>query len=198
MPIPATSPVHPHSPVAALRRVLLAALAVGMCLGGSISAAPKPADPDALLAAFIYNFCLFTKWPAPAAGESRAPLVIVTSGKPLPALVSLAQRTVRKRAIRIVVLAAGEPLPEECDVLVVNGLPAAKRDSLLAIAAPRPILTLARDPSFCQAGGIVEFFVAKDRMRFRVSRVHMRRAGLRIRSRLLKLAEIVPAPERKQ
>jgi hypothetical protein len=198
MPVPPTRPIHPHSPAAALRRVLLAVLAIGMCVGGSTSAAPKPTDPDALLAAFVYNFCLFTKWPNQGPAKPLRPLVIVTTGKPLPALAALAQRTIRKRPIRIAAMPTDGQFPEPCDVLVTNGLPMAERDSLLALAAQRPVLTLSRDPGFCQAGGIVEFFVAKDRMRFRISRFHMRRAGIRIRSRLLKLAEIVPAPTRRK
>jgi len=176
----------------------LCALLGSLLAAAKDDAKPAAVEPDDRFMASVHSFCLFTKWPAPKPGKPRQPLVIVTSGKPLPALASLGQRTVRKRAIRIVVLPAGEPLPEKCDVLVVNGLPPAKRDSLLAIAAQRPILTLSRDPGFCQAGGIVEFFVAKDRMRFRISRAHMKRAGIRIRSRLLKLAEIVPAPRRGQ
>ena len=115
--------------------------------------------PDERFVASIHNFCRFTKWPDQGPDVPRRPLVIVAAGKPLPALVSLAKRTVRKRSIQIVILPADGQFPDACDVLLVNDLPPLKRNTLLAIAAERPVLTIARDPGFCQAGGIVEFFV---------------------------------------
>jgi hypothetical protein len=151
-----------------------------------------PAKPEALLAAFVYNFCLFTDWPEESLPPDQ-PFLIATVGTPLPAFAALTTRKVGERPIRIVHLAASEIPPSPCHVLVVHNLPAGQREPLLAQIAHRPILTLSPDEGFCQAGGIVEFFLSGQRMRFRVSLSHMNRARLRIESRLLRLAETSPA-----
>ena len=153
------------------------------------------AEPEALLAAFVYNFCLFTNWPGDEAAGPDQTFVLAQAGQPLDTLAALARRHLGDRPVRVVHLASGEALPEPCHALVLRGLPPAQRDALLVQAAQRPILTLSPDPGFRQAGGIVEFHLSDQRMRFRISLANMARARLRIESRLLKLAEPPPAGE---
>ncbi|MDX9981409.1 MAG: YfiR family protein [Lentisphaeria bacterium] len=154
----------------------------------------RTAEPEALLAAFVYNFCLFTNWPGETAGPDE-PFVLAQAGPPLDPLAALARRQLGERPVRVVHLASGAALPEPCHALVLRGLPPAQRDALLVQAAQRPVLTLSPDPGFRQAGGIVEFHLSDQRMRFRISLANMARARLRIESRLLKLAEPPPAGE---
>lgn len=152
----------------------------------------QPADSEALLAAFVYNFCLFTTWPEEQSGRDQ-PFVIAIAGLLPEAFAPLAERQVGKRPIRIVHWQQGEALPEPCHALLVHGAGNARRDAILAQVAQLPILTLSPDQGFCQAGGIVEFFLSEQRMRFRISLAHLARANLRIESRLLKLAVLHPA-----
>jgi hypothetical protein len=152
---------------------------------------PDAAEPDALFAAFAYNFCLFTTWPTAKNDHASQPFVILVAGERLPALAVLDGRKVHRRPIAVRQLPPASDLPVACDVLICNGLAAKRRDALLAAAAKRAILTMSRDPGFCAAGGIVEFFLKDRKMRFRVSCSNMTRSGVRVQSRLLKLAVIV-------
>lgn len=177
-------------------------LALRTCLAGFLLLAlpgrgqpeARTAEPEALLAAFVYNFCLFTNWPREAAGPDSI-FVIAEAGPPLDTFAALARRKLGERPVRVVHLAPGEALPEPCHALVIHGLAPGQRDALLVQAAQRPVLTLSPDPGFRQAGGIVEFHLSDQRMRFRISLANMARAKLRIESRLLKLAEPPPAGE---
>lgn len=177
-------------------------LAFRTCLAGLLLLAlharsqedARAAEPETLLAAFVYNFCLFTNWPKEASGPDQD-FVLAQAGPPLAAFTALARRNLGERPIRIVHLAADEALPDPCHALVVHGLAPERRDALLAQAAQHPVLTLSPDPGFRQAGGIVEFHLSNQRMRFQISLPNMTRANLRIESRLLKLAEPNPAGE---
>ena len=182
MLLPAANPARRFRPARG------ACLALLLCLGQT-----RAAEPDAVFAAFLYNFCLFTTWPDLGLEDApERPLVIVAAGREIPALRALTERTVRRHAIRVQPLPADGRIPDLCHVLLFADLGAARRDELLALAAQRPILTVAMEPGFCQAGGILEFFVAGERMRFRVDQARMKQAGIRIHSRLLKLAERLP------
>lgn len=184
--------VQPMLPPVLLRVAWVVALALGPC--AQAQRTTQLADPDALLAAFVYNFCLFTDWPVARPGNEDRGFVLAVAGEPLPTLATLGKRKIAKRPIKVVQLGEADVLPEGCDALLCHALTTDRQRDLLAQAAQRPILTLSPDPGFCQAGGIVEFFVNEQRMRFRVSLPNLNRARLRIASRLLQLAEILPAP----
>jgi len=179
-------------PPALLRVAWILALALMPC--AQAQKTPQPADPQALLAAFVYNFCLFTDWSVARPGNEDRDFVLAVAGKPLPTLAALGKREVARRPIQVVQLGEGDALPEPCDALLCHALTTDRQRDLLAQAAQRPILTLSPEPGFCQAGGIVEFFISEQRMRFRVSLPNLNRSRLRIASRLLQLAEILPAP----
>lgn len=184
--------VQPMLPPALLRVAWVVALALMPC--AQAQRTPQPADPDALIAAFVYNFCLFTDWSTAQSDSENQEFVLAIAGQPLPALAALGRRKVGTRSIQVVQLGDSAAIPEACDALLCSALTKNRQSDLLAQAALRPILTLSPDPGFCQAGGIVEFFVSEQRMRFRVSLPNLHRAKLRIASRLLQLAEILPAP----
>lgn len=152
-----------------------------------------PADQQALLAAFAYNFCLFTDWPATQSGKGSQDFVLAVAGQPMPALAALGKRKVARRRIQIVELGETDAVPPSCDALICNALSPARQADILAQVGERPILTLSPNAGFCRDGGIVEFFVRGERMRFRVSLQNLNRAKLHISSQLLRLAEILPA-----
>ncbi len=182
---------HFRSP-AGLCRVLWV-VAVALAITSLGQEAPPAAESDALLAAFVYNFCLFTEWPPPAPGAERPDFVLAVAGRPFPALAALSKRKVGGHQVRIVQLGETESLPSACDVLFCSGLGTEARAEILGQTSSRPILTLSPDPGFCQAGGMVEFFVRDARMRFRISLANLNQTKLHISSQLLKLAEAVPA-----
>ena len=61
----------------------------------------------------------------------------------------------------------------------------------LAAVENRPVLTVGEIPGFIQLGGIIYIFSKKDRFHFEIKPETAHRQGLKLSSRLLKLAIIV-------
>jgi hypothetical protein len=78
-----------------------------------------------------------------------------------------------------------------CHLLFWSGSDDHQRRMLLQALAGKPVLTVSDDGAFARAGGMINFFVDSERMRFAVNPAAAERGGLRISSRLLKLAVIV-------
>ncbi len=54
-----------------------------------------------------------------------------------------------------------------------------------------PILTVAESSNFCQSGGIVNFILVKNKVRFEINVDAAKRTGMKISSKLLKLSKII-------
>jgi ribosomal protein S11 len=77
-------------------------------------------------------------------------------------------------------------------VLVVGPSPATdEADRYLRVARERPILTVGDATDFTQAGGIIQFVIVEDTVRFEINLEAAERVGLKLSSRLLALARNV-------
>jgi len=172
----------------------LAALAVATVLPGTPrleAQGSKPAEYQ-VKAAYLYNFGRFVAWPskiAPSRGESFA--VCVLGADPFgPAL----DATVTGETIHgAKVVARRISTPQDaltCSVLFIslsedNRL---RLTEILAVLDRASVLTVSDLPEFAQRGGMVQFLLDGNRVRFEVNVPAAERAGLNLSSELLKLA----------
>ena len=144
-----------------------------------------------LKAAFLVSFANFVEWPAEAfRDEEEAVTIGVLGTDPFgPALDQIAsQQSIRGRAClvrrcRDVADAAA------CHVLFIS---AGENDRLREILEPlvaSPTLTVGESEDFIARGGIINFILEKDTVRFEINQTAAERAGLRIQSKLLRLAK---------
>jgi hypothetical protein len=174
-------------------------IAVGVGLGGvnpvggaALAAAEEPAREYRIKAAFIYNFAKFTRWPASSFADGEAPLAFCIYGDdPFGgALDMVAGKTIRGRKVavrRIAEIAAGDG----CHLLFISDSEAERLTAILAALDDRPVLTVADMPNFARAGGIINLKTTREnKLRFEINTGTARRAGLKISSKLLNLAEI--------
>jgi hypothetical protein len=149
-------------------------------------ASPALSAQDASLeyrvkAAYLFNFAKFVEWP-----RASGPLTLCVAGRNVfgEALTD----TVRGELIEgrpIVVRVLLEP-EAGCHVLFVpRGAPAA---AYLRAAGSPPSLTVGEQPDFIGMGGLVNFVLDGTNVRFEIDAEAAQRAGLRISSRLLRLA----------
>jgi hypothetical protein len=141
-------------------------------------------------AAFLFNFVKFTEWPGL---DPQAPLVVCVVGDD-----TVAEALVTTMATQTV---GGHPLqlrrPDDvtgwtsCHLLFVSESEVRRFSGGLKQAQQTPILTVSDARGFARDAGIIELFVQDNRMRFAINAGAAERAGLRISSRLLGLAEIV-------
>lgn len=151
------------------------------------------ASEQAIKAAFIYNFTKFVSWPSQSFPSSTGSFTICVAGE--PAMLSTLSETVRGkqaggRAIEIVPLRDPKDA-SACQILFVSRHIPETQNRLLTAAKGKPVLTVGEEKDFTRRGGIINFYIANDRVQFEINTDNVRRSGLDISSRLLSLARIV-------
>jgi hypothetical protein len=142
-------------------------------------------------AAYVYNFAKFTRWPEHALGEAGMPLTLCVAGEDAAAeaMTGLAGKPVRGRPLAIVPV-KGTAIPKGCHLLYIAASERRQGDLVRSVRG-QPILTISEWPDFARAGGIVELFQDKGRIRFAINLGVARGAGLEISPNLLSLAVVV-------
>lgn len=172
-----------------VRRLQSLALALGLVVSIGVRA-QEPTGEYRLKAAFVARFPEFVEWPPPA-WEGRATLdVCVTSPNPFGlALADIVRgERVRGRSVSVHEI-AGDSDMSKCHVLFVGS--DRGRAAVVKRAAALPILTVGDGPRFLDEGGIVQFRIIENRVRFEISAEAAQRAGLRLSPQLLRLASNV-------
>ncbi len=146
-----------------------------------------------LKAGFIFNFIKLTKWPSYNNPENTRPYrIFVVGEKGLEAsFADINGKKYNGRIIRIYFVDSLIYFPDGFDLLFITG----KRDKLfmhklLQEVKGLPVLTIGEDDNFIDSGGIINFFSTKDRLRFSINPEAAKKNGLKISSKLLKLALI--------
>lgn len=175
-----------------LRATVCAAL---LACGAAATAAAQNGPPKEyqIKALFLFNFVQFVEWPESAFSGPAAPLRIGVFGEnPFAGSLSatVLNETVRGRRIEVT---HSERLAGllDCHLIFV---PASERHQIVAVLAEigaRPILTVGETPGFAQRGGVINFYLEGQRVRFEINRAAAQRQRLKLASQLLSLARIV-------
>jgi hypothetical protein len=155
-------------------------------------AAETPPTEYQVKAAFLYNFAKFVEWPADAFPSPEAPFTVCVIGDD-PFGPDL-DAVLEGKEIAGHPMTTKRPLPEgdltSCQMLFASaregGQPAA-----LFVAPRAGRLTIGEAPGFTKAGGIIRFVMEAGKVRFEINPDAADKAGLKISSKLLKLARIV-------
>lgn len=145
-------------------------------------------------AAFLYNFTSFVEWPAAASPSSADPLVIGVLGQdPFgPLLDNLVQgKQSNGRSIVVRRIPRGGPIAD-CHLLYISSSERNRTDSVVSQLSGLPILTVTDlDPRECV--GLMLFMAVGEngRIRLLINAAAAEQTGLKVSSRLLRLAEII-------
>lgn len=171
-----------------------------ICLGLTVlslsAAAAAAADMTSIAyrvkAGYLFNFLKFAEWP-PTVLPANAPLRIDIAGdEPTYRLVAdeLEGKVVNDRPI-VVHRSNGDERATPPHLLFITRSAdpsAVQRASRLAAA---PVLTVGESPDFARRHGILNFVLVDDAVRFEINLAAAEKAGLRISSRISKLAILV-------
>jgi hypothetical protein len=171
--------------VKAVAVVLIFAAALGLC-------AQPPATEYEVKAAYLLNFGKFIKWP-PAAGlaEKEKFSICVLGEDPFGQMLDA---TVRDEKI------AGKPVAARrlnrsdatgCQVLFISGTEEKQVRKLLPALNKAGVLTVSDVPGFLDHGGMIQFTLVGNRVRFEVNLDSVESGGLTLSSELLKVASQV-------
>lgn len=138
-----------------------------------------------LKAAFVYNFILFTEWPATTGNN----LNLCIHGKdPFGAEIDTLQgKLAAGRSIAVQRKAAGESL-KNCQVVFVASSMMDSLPRVLESLSGLPALTLADSPGAMQRGVTLNMSVTQGKVSFEANLQAARAAGLGLSSKLLRLA----------
>ena len=144
-------------------------------------------------AVFLYNFSQFVEWPANLFSTPNEPFVIAILGEnPFGPYL---EETIRNEKMN------GHPLvikyftqPEEmkgCHILFINKKNLSQLSQTLTALKNRSVLTVSDSPAFAQNGGMIQFFIENNKVKFEVNMEAVKDANLSISSKMLRLAQIV-------
>jgi hypothetical protein len=152
-------------------------------------AAHEPVQENDLKAAFVFNFAVFTEWPAAALAHG-APISLC-AGAANPMLASLNQLSDKLvNGHRIAVRASAAPL-RGCHVLVLDRHDRARWQQIKRELAGAHVLTVSDDRSISEDGAVIGLAVEDQRIGFDVDLGAARGARLNLSSKLLRLARSV-------
>jgi hypothetical protein len=175
---------------------------LAIALFGIASAKAQPAASEyEVKAAFLYNFIKFVEWPPKAYFDRNAPLIIGVLGEnpfssPSEATNYLDQAVTGKIINeRKIVVKYSDRLADltHCQLLFVGKSERNRIKDILANVSGMTILTVGETDNFCQQGGVINFVMQSEKVRFEINVGAAEKAGLKISSKLLNVAKVVQA-----
>jgi hypothetical protein len=164
-------------------------------------AAPAASEYE-VKAAFLYNFIKFVEWPQKS---NDTPIVIGVLADDDPFFDSEAsvnyldhavsgktindRNLVIKRSSRVANL-------KDCHLLFIPKSERKRIKDILESLKGLNILTVSETENFCQQGGMINFIMESEKVRFEINADAAGKAGLKISSKLLNVAKLVSAQPR--
>ena len=141
-------------------------------------------------AAFIYNFMKYVDWPESEETPQGISLGILGKDSFDDALDVIKGKMAKGRRV-VVVRPHGVENARRCDVLFIGESERGRLPHILKSLQDAPVLTVADQEGFCEAGGMINMITEKNKIRLEINVTAARKAGLRLSSKLLKLARTV-------
>jgi len=164
-----------------------------LALAGSLWALGPPPTEYEVKAAFLLNFGRFVEWPSEALPDARVPLTVGVLGE--DPFGPLLDQTLKDKSAQghPVVVRRLEGLDEarRCQILFVSASESGDVSQILRAVQGVPVLTVSEIPQFALRGGMVNFVVRENRVRFEINTAAATQARLKISSQLLKLALLI-------
>jgi hypothetical protein len=179
------------------RLMTVTALFVAAAFAPAAQAAEGASLQYKIKAGFLYNFTRFVEWPEEAFADDHSPICLCILGKdPFgDTLDAIQARTAQGRRVVINRSQKIEDLPK-CHILFISKSEGKNVEKILAQVKGWNVLTVGDMEGFAKRGGIINFIMVEGRVRFEINTDASDRAGLKIRSKLLKLADIVSEEHR--
>jgi uncharacterized protein DUF4154 len=159
---------------------------------GLLAQQAKPSEYQ-VKAAYLYNFGRFVKWPAGvAAGKGDSFPVCVLGRDPFGPILdsTLAGEALEGKPVAIRRIAS-EQDAADCRILFVSSTEEHHLKEILAAIDQAGVLTVSDMPGFSRRGGMIQFVMEGDRVRFEINLATAESARLVLSSELLKVAAAV-------
>ena len=136
--------------------------------------------------AFLYNFSRFVTWPEATLQDRTEFTLCVIGTDPFGTeLDNLAGKAVKKQTLVIRRLSSLAML-DNCELVYIGEN--TDLTEVLLLLREQPVLTVSDAAGFIEEGGIIQFMLVHNKVRFRINARAANNAGLNISSKLLSLA----------
>ena len=187
-------------------------LICGLTSFQSNSHASERISPNRIIGLYLYNFLMFVDWPhgVPYVND-KITIGIIGKDHFADAFRPIQGKTVKGRKIVIRQFKSIRGLNTPCQVLFISSSEKEQVPEILQNLKDAPVLTVSDMKGFTRIGGMVGFsknsewgtsgyplLPVKKNKRFQINLTAVKRTGLKIRARLLRIADIVQNDQHEQ
>ena len=177
-------------------------LAAWGAVGAGTNAFPQGSEASEyqVKAAFLYNFAKFVEWPPDVPSRKDDPIRICIVGEnPFGNYLneSTEEKTINGRKLVIWELKSVQDA-KGCQIVFIGASEKYHLRASLESMKGAPVLTVGDTEGFAQAGGMINFTLEENMVRFEVNVDAAERARLKISSKLLSLAKVVKSHDQVQ
>lgn len=168
-----------------------------LALVGALGVSPAAQAPTIeydVKAAFLLNFIRFVEWP-PASRSGQAFGLCALEPDPFGARLDTAAAGEVWDGKPVAVRRVTTVRNADCHLLYVSSASMAAFRTMQKELSQQSILTVGESQDFLDRGGMIQFLVESNRVRFSINSRTAQSAGLRVGSRLLRLAKEVVTKE---
>ncbi len=183
---------------AKLFKITLFTLACSFLL---VSASPDTERQYKIKAGFLYKFLMFAQWPKQAFEHSEKTVIIGILGEnPFGDSFEMVEGTPingRKLVIAYYAPDTGFDRLRRCHLLFISYSMENSYKDILEGLKEYPVLTVSEIDGFAASGGMIHFIMDRNNVTFTINNAAAIKAGIRIRSKLLRLAaDVIKETER--
>jgi hypothetical protein len=157
-------------------------------------------------AAFLYNFMQFVDWPEEKVSDTNDPIILGIIGKdpfgdafkPIENKRIKGKKSLIKRFEGIEKLKKSDDkgqstieIIRQCHLLFICSSEKENLKEIINLVSGHNILTVGETPNMLKSGGIVNFLLDENKVRFEINLSASKRENIKIRSQLLRLAKKV-------
>ena len=150
-----------------------------------------PLEEYTAKAGFIFNFLKFIDWPSTAFLSESDPfqLCVVSPEDVTGSFRSLEKHTAKGRAIKVTALErVHHDSIDACNILFFTEAAEHSAEILRRFRSDRPVLIIGETPHFARDGGMINFVIVDNRVKFEINIASARARHLNISSKLSSLA----------
>jgi hypothetical protein len=141
-------------------------------------------------AAFLFNFAKFVDWPPEVFADTNSPIVVGVLGTNV--FGNDLEKTIRDRKVnnRSFQFRNYTSITEatNCQILFVSPSEKTEFPKIMGALHNASVLTVSETDGFIQAGGMINFLIQDNKIRFQISDEAAKKGRLKISSKLLSLA----------
>ncbi len=157
------------------------------------AAEPAIANEYQVKAVCLFNFAMFAEWPDSVFAATNSPICIGILGvnpfgKVLEQVVK--GEKIKDRKLEIKLFRKGENV-KDCQILFISKSEKEQITQTLTGLGTASILTVGETDGFCAGGGMINFFLQENKVKFEINPDAARNVNIKISAQVLSLGKIV-------